>query len=121
MSLELLCSANTTLKFSDSLVTGLITILPTSVLSTKTKAEGLTLYHSISFTVTGAAKGTCTAGTGAGIINGTTTLCKEFTLPFVKESGETTILITGTDSGSPCSFSTTIQIDNTGQTKVKGE
>jgi hypothetical protein len=119
MALELLAVEGLTLDFQDPTHSGTITIIPASVKYSKVKCNGNQVYTSISFTVTAFSGGGITSGTGAGVITGSTTKTKVNSgVKPVRDDDSVTITIT--DSVSPFgTTSTTVLVDNPGQTKSK--
>ena len=119
MALELLAVEGAALDFQDPSHSGTIAIIPASVTYSKVKCNGDEQYISISFTVTAFVGPGITSGTGAGVITGSTTKTKVNTgLDPVREDDSVTITIT--DTVSPYgTTSTTVYVDDAGQTKSK--
>jgi hypothetical protein len=118
---EFLAVQGLTLGFRDPTHSGTILIIPASVLYTKVKSTGNQVYISISFTVTEFAGPGISSGTGAGVITGSTVKTKvnNGQQP-VREEDQ--VIITITDSVTPFgTLSTTVYVDDAGQTKAKAE
>lgn len=112
-------------------ITGLISINPevfpidplnASVLSNKVKINGNRVFTNIGFEVSGATNGICTQSVpcygslvGASIKN-----LVDLGQKVVFDDVISTVLITGVSGGSPCSFSATIKVINSGQIYVMG-
>lgn len=132
---KLLCCEGVQLKFKIAVpaISGVITVNPpifptspsnASSLSNKVKTGGKKLYREIGFTITGATNGTCVQSSTpvyGKILGGTAKTLVDSGSSVVTEEDESTVLISGTVGSSPCSFNATVQVENTGQSKVKGE
>jgi hypothetical protein len=112
-----------TLKFKTSTppVTGTITVLPASIKSLKVSCNGHDVYTTIAFSITGATNGTVTAGTGAGVITGTSSKVLMNSLSPVRKADEVTVVVTGVIGSSSGTFNATVTVDNAGQSKAWGE
>jgi hypothetical protein len=111
-----------TLKFSNPAHTGLITILPVGGGSSGSNAGcgGNQVYRGVAFTCTACSNGAgIINGTGAGSISGTAVKVKVSAQPPVRKGDSVTITIVGTSGGSPASYSSTIEVDDPGQSKAK--
>jgi len=115
---ELIAVQGCVLSF-DALNTGTISI--TSTPSLKNFISNNAVYSgSIVFTVAGVTNTSVggTAGTGTGTITATATKTLDNNQPVMRLNDSVTILVTGTISGSPGTWNTTITITNAGQVKV---
>ena len=109
------------LKFKTPTNSGIITIIPASLLSQKARCSGKKIYKTITFTITGATNGTVTAATGAGSIVGNSDKVKCDSMPIVLEDAESSLLtFTGVIGSSPGTFQDNIVVDSIGQSKAKG-
>ncbi len=114
-----------TMKFKISVppVTGVITdnILATDY-SSKVFHQGKRAVHQLAYQVIGATNGTCTQTVPFfGVINANSIKNKSELKDFVLDNaeGNEITLIGQTGTGSPCSFKTTIQINDPSNDKVK--
>lgn len=91
---------------------------------TKLKADSKFVYKDL--TVVNISAGSngagCANASGVGVMNATSTKVKTEG-QFVLRKGDTGVVpMTGTDGGgNPCSYTSTVEIDNAGQAKAKGE
>lgn len=126
---ELLVCEGCTLKFSDTSVSGDITVnpavgTPPSVLSQKVAVEGNKVFLVVGFLVTNFSGLGISNGTGAGIIIGTSQKAKAGTLSIVLETDSTVVVVTGTNDSPPppvLAVSVGVEIDDPGQDKVRVE
>ena len=112
--------ANTTLTL-DHDVDQATLVIPTPP-STKFKnGGGKNIFRGvITVNVSNAASGSCSAASGTAIINSSGKL-KNNNLSVLREGDSGVGTVFGTDSGSPCSFDITVDVQDAGQDKHKSE
>lgn len=115
-----------TFKFVNPAHSGTVTV--TGLASTKIKASGQFVYKdTLAISISNGSDGSITNATGVGTMIATSTKNREISdLLFILRKGDKSIIITMTgDNPSPppptAQYNTQVEIDDPGQTKVKGE
>jgi len=113
-----------TFKFVNPAHSGTVTV--TGIASTKVKAGGQYIYkNNLTISITAGSDGSITNATGTGTMVATSTKLKtENIIPLRKGDKSIVITMTGTNPSPPpptSTYTTQVEIDNAGQTKVKGD
>lgn len=109
---------------NSSITSSSVTILPSTIPSSKVKINGIGVYQGgIDFTVTASISGSCEGATGTGTILPSAIKTKADE-QLVHREGDiiSGIVVTGaTPGGSSCNFTLNVEITDPNQTKVKAD